>query len=147
MAQTKSKTESAFDSVIPMDVPVAMRDMAEQGVAQAKDAYAKMKVVADQTTELVEGTYASTFKGLSTLGQKSIETARANSNAAFDHAMAMFGVKTISDAIELQTAFMRKQSESMTAQAKEMGELVQKLAGDVTAPVKTTMEKAMKLSA
>ena len=147
MAQTKSKTESAFDSVIPMDVPVAMRDMAEQGVAQAKDAYAKMKVVADQTTELVEGTYSSTFKGLSTLGQKSIETARANSNAAFDHAMAMFGVKTISDAIELQTAFMRKQSESMTAQAKEMGELVQKLAGDVTAPVKTTMEKAMKLSA
>ena len=147
MAQTKSKPETAFDVMPQLEVPAAVRDIAEKGVAQAKDAYAKLKVVADQTTEMVEGAYATASKGASTLGLKSIETARTNANAMFDHAMALFSVKSVSDAIEMQTAFIRQQTEAYSAQAKEMGELVQKLATEMSAPVKASMEKALKVQA
>src|SRR5205807_1547974 len=81
----------------------AVRDFAEKGVAQAKDAYVKFKVAADETSDLLEGAYSSTSKGLSALGQKALETARSNANASFDHALSLLSVKTLSDVIEINT--------------------------------------------
>jgi len=148
MAQAKSKAETAaetaFDSVTKLEVPAAMRDFAEKGAAQAKDAYAKFKVVADETSDMLEGAYSNASRGVSTLGLKALETARVNTNAAFDHAMSLFSVKTLSDAIELNTSFLRQQAESMTAQAREFGELAQRVASDASAPVKAQLEKTMK---
>ena len=116
MAQAKTKmenaTETAFDSVTKMEVPAAVRDFAEKGVAQAKDAYSKFKVVADETSDMLEGAYSNASRGISTLGLKALETARSNTNAFFDHAISLFGVKTLSDVIELNTAFLRKQAET-----------------------------------
>jgi phasin len=151
MAQPKSKAEtaaeSAFDSVTKLEVPAAVRDFAEKGVAQAKDAYAKFKVVADDTSDMLESAYSSASRGCSTLGLKAIETMRANSNATFDHLNALFGAKTFSDVVELQTAFVRSQAESLTAQTREFAELAQKVASEASAPVKAQFEKALKISA
>jgi len=147
MAQPKSKTESAetaFDSLTKMEIPASVRDFAEKGAAQAKDTVTKFKVVADEASDALEGAYTSATKGASTLGLKVLETARSNANAAFDHAMAMFSVKTLSDAIELNTAFLRKQSETVSVQAKELGELTQKVATEAFAPVKAQVEKSFK---
>jgi phasin len=151
MAQAKSKmesaAESAFDSVTKMEVPAAVRDFAEKGVAQAKDAYAKFKVVADEASDMLEGAYSNASRGSSTLGLKALETSRTNMNAFFDHAISLFGVKTLSDAIELNTTFVRKQTETFAVQAREFGELAQKVSGEAVAPVKAQLEKAMKYSA
>jgi phasin len=148
MAQTKSKTESAaesaFDTVTKLEVPAAMRDFAEKGVAQAKDAYAKFKVVADETSDMLEGAYSTASRGASTLGLKALETARANTNASFDHLISLFSVRTLSDAIELQTAFVRKQSEAMAVQAREFGELAQRVGAEAVGPVKAQFEKSLK---
>jgi phasin len=148
MAQAKSKIENAadtaFDSVTKLEVPAAIRDFAEKGVAQAKDAYSKFKVVADEASDMLEGAYSNASRGTSTLGLKALETARANTNAYFDHAISLFGVKTVSDAIELNTSFVRKQSETLAIQAREFGELVQKVSAEAVAPVKAQFEKAMK---
>jgi len=148
MAQTRSKTETAaetaFDSVTKLEVPAAVRDFAEKGVAHAKDTYAKLKVAADETSDMLEGAYSTATKGVSTIGLKALETARANTNATFDHAMALFSVRTLSDVIELNTAFVRKQTESMAVQAKELGELAQRVATEATAPVKAQIEKTLK---
>ena len=67
-----------------MEVPAAFREIAEKGVAQAKEHYEKMKTAAEDATEMLEDTYATASKGCSDYGLKLIETARANSNAAFD---------------------------------------------------------------
>ena len=151
MAQPKTSAEAAtaaaFDSITKLEVPAAVRDFAEKGVAQAKDTYAKLKVVADETSDLIEGTYSTSSKGVSTLGLKALETVRANTNSGFDHAFALFGVKTLSDAIELNTAFVRKQAETATLQAKEFGELAQKIAAEAVAPVKAQFGEAIKFPA
>src|SRR6202165_1001039 len=65
-----------------MEVPAAFREVAEKGVAQAKENYEKMKTAAEDATEMLEETYATASKGCSDYGLKLVETAKANSNAA-----------------------------------------------------------------
>jgi phasin len=147
MAQTKSKTESAANTaytVTSLEVPAAVRDFAEKGVAQAKDAYTKFKVVADETSDMVEGVYSTAARGASTLGQKALKTAKENTDASFDHLISLFNVRTLSDAIELQTAFVRKQSEAMALQAREFAELAQSVCAEAVSPVKAQFEKTLK---
>jgi phasin len=147
MAQPKTKfeaAETAFDSLTKMEIPASVRDFAEKGAAQAKDTVTKLKVAADEASEALEGAYNSAAKGASTFGLKVLETARSNANAAFDHAMAMFGVKTMSDAIELNTSFLRKQGETVAVQSKELGELAQKVATESLAPMKAQVEKSFR---
>jgi phasin len=143
-AKPKSETELAFENLSKLEVPASVRDFAEKGAAQAKETYTKIKVATDEASSAFETTYSTATKGVSTLGLKVLENARSNANASFDHAIALFGVKTFSDAIELSTAFVRKQAESFSAQAKEFGELAQKVANETAAPVKAQVEKTFK---
>jgi len=143
-AKPKSETELAFENLSKLEVPASVRDFAEKGAAQAKETYTKIKAATDEASNAFENTYSTATKGVSTLGLKVLETARSNANASFDHAIALFGVKTFSDVIELNTAFLRKQTETATAQAKEFGELAQKVANETIAPVKAQVEKTFK---
>jgi phasin len=144
IAKNKSETELAFENLSKLEIPASVRDFAEKGAAQAKDTYTKIKVATDEASTAFEGAYTSATKGVSTLGLKALETARSNANASFDHAISLFGVKTLSDVIELNTAFLRKQTETATAQVKEFGELAQQVANEAIAPVKAQVEKTFK---
>ncbi len=121
-----------------MEVPPAFRELAEKGIAQAKGNYEKLKSTAEQTTDMLEETYTTATSGCSSYGLKLIETARANSNAAFDLVGELLGAKSYSEAVEKTTAYMRSQFETLTAQAKELGEHAQKVATDTAEPIKET---------
>ncbi len=56
-----------------LEVPAAFRDMAEKSISQSKDTYEKMKAVAEEATDMLENTYATTTKGMSDYGLKLIE--------------------------------------------------------------------------
>ena len=116
-----------------MEVPQEFREMAEKGAAQAKDAFEKMKIAAEQATDLLKDNYATTAKGATDYNLKIIEMARTNTNAAFDYAHELLGVKSLPEFIELSTAQARKQFESMTAQTKELTELAQKVMTEIAA--------------
>jgi phasin len=127
-----------------MEVPAAFREFAEKGVAQTKDAYAKMKATAEQATEVLETVYSTASKGSTEYGQKVIEIARTNTNTHFDFVASLFGVKSVSELVELSTAHARAQFEAVSAQTKELTALAQKVATETSAPIKTGVEKAMK---
>ena len=127
-----------------MEVPAALREFAEKGVAQTKEAYEKMKATAEQNTEMLEACYSTASKGSSEYGLKMIEIARSNTNAYFDFVGSLFGVKSPSELVELTTAHSRTQFETMTAQGKELATLAQKVATETAEPIKTGVEKAMK---
>lgn len=116
-----------------MDMPEAFREMAEKGVAQAKDTYDKAKAAAEEATDLLRDAYTSAAKGTANYNLKIIEIARANTNAAFDYAKELVGVKSMSELAELSTTHVRRQFEAMAAQTKELTELSQKVATDVAA--------------
>jgi phasin len=130
-----------------MEIPAAFREFAERSVAQARDGYEKMKAVAEDTTDVLEDTYASASKGTTDYTLKTIEFARLNTNAAFDFAGALLTVKSFSEAIELTSAHSRKQLDVLLAQTKELTALAQKVAADTSEPLKSGVNKAFKIAA
>jgi phasin len=140
-----------------MDVPkfektateatTAFREMAEKGIVQAKDTYAKMKTAAEEATGILEHTYANASKGAADYGLKVIEAARANSNAAFDFATELFGARTMAQMVEISTAHTRKQIESMSEQARELSALAQKVATTTAEPIKEGLSSLAKKAA
>jgi phasin len=126
------------------EVPAAVRELAEKGVNQAKDSWEKMKAATEEATDLIEGSYATASKGAADYGLKMIEAARANSNAAFDHASELLTAKSLSEAVELSTAHMRKQFDTMTEQSRSLAALAQKIAAEATEPLKQSVAGAFK---
>ncbi|HEX5212148.1 MAG TPA: phasin [Pseudolabrys sp.] len=130
-----------------IEFPSAFRELAEKSVAQAKENYEKMRTAAEDATEMLEDTYASASKGYSEYGLKLIETARANSNAAFDLMAKLLGAKSASEVVELSSGFMRTQFDTVTAQAKDLADHAQKVATETTAPIKETFTSAFSKAA
>jgi phasin len=130
-----------------LEVPAAFRDMAEKGASQVKDNWERMKIATEEATDLIEGSYATASKGAVEYGCKMIEAARANTNAGFDFATEFLAVKSLSEAVELSTAHMRKQFDAMTAQTKELTALAQKLASDTVEPIRAGVTKSFKKAA
>ena len=130
-----------------IEFPSAFRELAEKSVAQAKENYEKMKTAAEDATEMLEDTYATASKGYSEYGLKLIETARANSNAAFDLVAKLLGAKSASEVVELSSGYMRAQFDTVTAQAKDLADHAQKVATETTAPIKETFTSAFSKAA
>jgi len=146
MTKTASKpSESiefpAFDAEQATD---QFRAFAEKGVEQSKEAYAKMKSGAEEAQKAFEATYEQLRAATGELSLKAIATMRANAEAGFSHLEALAGVKSLSELIELQTSFVRKNVELAVEQAKDFQTASTKAAEDVAKPVKGAFEKAMK---
>lgn len=125
-----------------VEMPAAFRELAERGVAQAKDTYEKMKAAAEEATDVLETTYSTATRGASDYGLKMIEAARVNTNAAFDFAGELMAAKTLSEVVELSSTHARKQFEALTQQTKELSALAQKVATDTAEPIKSGVTKA-----
>ena len=127
-----------------MEVPAAFRELAEKSVSQAKDNWEKMKAASEEASDLIEDSYATASKGAADYGLKLIEASRANTNSAFDFATRLFAVKSLAEVVELSTAHMRKQFDTMSAQSKELTALAQKVTTETVAPIKESVSSAFK---
>ena len=135
----------AFSFPAPsFEVPAAFRDLAEKSVTTARDTYAKIKSAADDATGLVEETLETAREGAFVIGVKALDTAKTNTDASFALARDLFGAKTVSEVIELQTSFARKQFDAFTEQFKEFQALGEKIVTDTTKPVTDKVEKTFK---
>ena len=128
------------------EVPAPVREMAEKSVKQAKEGYSRWKSAAEETSDAFEDAYATATKGYKELGKKSVEAARSNANAHFDFLQALFGAKSVTQAIELQSSYARQQFDVMSGQAKELSGLVQKAATDGSKPFQSLASKGAKFA-
>ena len=142
-----SSTDPFSASIIPFEVPEQMRALAEKGVSQARDSYAKFKDAAETHNGTMEAVFTNASKGASTYSAKLVEFMKANTTTSLDFAQELFGVKTPAEALELWTSHTRKQFETLTAQAKELAELSQKVATETVEPIKATASKYYKPAA
>lgn len=134
-------------SVIPFEVPEQMRAFAEKGVSQARDNYAKFKDAAETHNVAIEAVFTSASKGASEYTAKLMEFMKANTTANLDFAQQLLGIKSPAEAMELWTSHTRKQAQTLSAQAKELGELTQKIAAETAEPIKTSASKIFKPAA
>jgi phasin len=127
-----------------MEVPEAMREFAEKGLAQAKDAYEKIKAAADDATRMLEDTNSTLTKAAAEYNRKALAAGRTNVNAAFDWALALAKVTSLNEMLEVSAAHMRGQVEALTEQSKELAALAQKAATETAEPIKNGLSQAFK---
>ena len=121
-----------------------LRDFTDKGIEQTKEVYSKLKSGAEDAQKTFESTYETARATGADLSLKTIYAMRANADAAFTHLEALVGVKSVSEFIELQTAWMRKSVESAVEQAKDIQATSTKAIEDVAKPMKSAFEKTMK---
>ena len=143
MSDATTKTTTTKPASSPrMDAAQAFRATAENGSAQAKEAFKKMSAATAEATGLIKNSYSTAVKGAQDYNTKIIEFAQTNTEAAFDFAQKLCGVKSPSEFIELSTGHSRKQFETLTEQTTELAALAQNVTLAAAEPLKTGVTKA-----
>lgn len=124
-----------------MEVPAALRDVADKAAEQAKEVYGKAKVAFEEAGDLVQDTYKTVSAGTNSFNLTALEATRTNVNAAFDHARDLMGAKTLAEVVEMQSSYLRARFEAVQGQAKDLYGIVQTTANDAGAPIKASVEK------
>ncbi|TKB98330.1 MAG: phasin [Mesorhizobium sp.] len=149
MAKTADRTAEIIENVEFPTVDASKATdqfsaVVEKGVEQSKEALSKLTTGAETTQKALESTFETAKNASNELSLKTISALRANAEASFSHLEALVAVKSPSEFIELQTAFLRKQVEKTVEQGKEFQAAATKAAEDVSKPIKDVYEKAMK---
>jgi phasin len=149
MSKTADKTadtveNTAFPTFDASKATDQFRVVAEKGVEQSKEAYAKFASGTETTQKALQSSFETAKTVGNELSLKTIAALRANAEAGFSHLEALVAVKSPSEFIELQTVFLRKQVEKTVEQAKEFQAVTTKATEDVSKPIKDVFEKAMK---
>jgi phasin len=142
-----ANTDPFSASVIPFEVPEQMRALAEKGVSQCRDNYAKFKDVAESHNGTIEAVFSVFSRGAKEYSAKLTEMMKEAATANLDFAQALVGAKTPAEAMELWSSHTRKQFEAFTAHSKELAELTQKVAADSAEPIKANASKMFKPAA
>jgi phasin len=128
------------------EIQQSFRSALEKGVVESRAAFAKAKTATDETASAFEVSFAAAKDGAFAINAKAFEALRANADANFDFLKAVFGARSLSDLVTLQTEFARRQVETMTSQTKDFGALTQKAMADAVEPIKEQVARSFKLA-
>jgi len=120
----------------------ALREAAENGAAQTKQAFDQMSAAAADATKLMNDTCSTAAKGFQDYNAKFMEFTQTNIGAAVAFFEQLRTVKSPSEFFELSTNHSRKQFETLTEQARELATLGQKAALSTAERVRTDVSKA-----
>ncbi len=101
-----------------------------------------MSAATTEAADLIKDSYSTSVRGALDYNNKFIEFARANTNATFDFAQKLSGVKSSSEFVELSTEHARQQLETLAEQTKQLAALAQKVTLATAEPLRTGVAKA-----
>ena len=90
-------------------VPDGVRALAEKTVAQTREAYDRSEDAFDASLTTFERSFEAAGQGAAAFNRKIVDIARRNVDASFDLATSLAGAKDLTDIVQLQSAFWRKQ--------------------------------------
>jgi phasin len=145
MSKTSKPAEtiefSAFDASRAAD---QVRALAQKGLEQSQEAYARLKSQAEETQKALEATLETARTVGADLSRQSIAALRDNSEATLSHLEALAGARTFAEVFELQSSFLRQRLESAVEQTRQLQALTSRAADDVSRPIKDVFEKAIR---
>jgi phasin len=124
----------AKDPLQNFEIPSDMRAFAEKSVEQAKAAFDGFLSAAFQTMSAMEGQAAAMRKGSDDIRQKAMAMAEQNLNASFEFARQLARAKDLQELVKLQTDYVNSQAQTLSAQAKELGQATTDAAKDAAKP-------------
>ena len=113
-------------------MPETVRAIVEKTVDQSREAYDRSTDALDASVATFERSFDAAGQGAAAFNRKIIDIAQRNINSGFDLAKSLAGAKNLSEMVELQTAYWRKQFDALTAQAEEVRALSTKVTADTT---------------
>ena len=116
-----------------------MRALAEKTVDQTREAYDRSTDAFEASVATFEKSFDAAGRGAAAFNRKIVDIAQRNLSSGFDLAKSLAGAKTLTDMVEVQAAFWRKQFGTMTAQAEEVRELSTKVTADAAEAIKAHM--------
>ena len=112
------------------EIPAEMRNVAEQSVVQARQAFDGFMSAAQKTLAKLEEQAAVAQDTAKGAGGKVMEFAEQNIASSFEFAQRLVRAKDMEEMMRLQAEFVRSQMETLSAQAKELGQEVVQAAKD-----------------
>jgi phasin len=104
------------------DIPPEMRNVAEQSVVQARQAFDGFMNAAQKALGKVEEQAAAAQEGVKGAGKKVMSFAEQNVANSFDFAERLVRAKDVEEMMRIQAEFVRSQMETLASQAKELGQ-------------------------
>jgi phasin len=114
------------------EIPAEMRQMAEQSVEQARKAFDDFIAAAQQAVSTFEGQAATAQTGVRDVGKKAMTFAEQNVANSFEFAHKLVRATDAREILQLHSEFIRAQMESLSHQAKELGEATGRVAKDAS---------------
>jgi len=137
------KTTDQLDNLgLDASVPEGVRALAEKAVAQTRQACDRSLDAFDASLTTFERSFEVAGQGAVAFNRKIVDIARRNVDASFNLAESLAGAKKLTDMVELQADFWRKQFGALTAQAEEVRALSTKVTAAAAQPIKSQMERA-----
>ena len=109
------------------DAPEALRDLAQESAAQAKENLETMSAAAEEATDFLKDSFSTTVKGTQDYNTKVLEFTNANIKGAVEQATKLMSVKTPTEFLTLSNDYANRQFEILTRQAQELGAIVRKM--------------------
>lgn len=148
MAKIPGKTETIENAESPTFEPSKTTEqvysVAEQGVEHSKEAFSKLQSDTETTQRAFESSLEMAKTARNEVSLKTIAALRANAEAGFAHLEALVAVKSPSEFLELQAAFVNRQFENTVEQAKTLQAAMLRAGEDASKPIKDAFEKAWK---
>jgi phasin len=142
-AQTAKDASDAAFAYPKFEVPELVRSFAEQGLKQTREAYARAKSAAEEATDLLEDSLETNRKSMREAQFKALDIAKANTDATFELMRQLLTASSISEAIQLQTAFARERFEALVDYSKDAQEMMSKAGADAGRPAKAIFDKTL----
>jgi phasin len=137
---TNTKTTSARST--SADATQQLRDMAETGAKQSKEAFEKMGAATTDAAEAMTNCCSTAFKGMQDYNSKLAEFTHANTKSNLEFIQSLVGVKSPSEFVQVSTEHARHQLETMAEQSKQLAALTQHVTLTTAEPFKTGFAKA-----
>ncbi len=143
--QIEAAKKALAGSGLPaVEVPPAVREMAEKNLAAYRENYEKLKASTTQINSAIESSCENAGKGVSEYNSRVLEALQSNITSTFDFYNSLINAKTVAEVVELSTGHARQQFETVSSQVKDLSALAQKVASESASTLKASVEKTVK---
>lgn len=119
-----------FDKA-PLEIPEAVRDMAERNVDQARAAYSQFMDMARQAQHMVSQSQGAMAAGAMEIQSKALKFAEQNIDDSFKFAGDLARARDLKEYLEIQTRYAQKQMQTYAQQAQDLGRMLTDAAQNV----------------
>ena len=117
------------------EVPASLRELVETTVSQTRSFYQQSADAFQEAFESWESSLDAAGQGAVALNHKIVDIADRNIRNSFDLATRLLASKNLADALEVQTAYWRKQFDTLGVEAEEVRSLSNQITADAARPV------------